>query len=66
MFRLQISKTVEVYIDDMVVKSDNSKEHVPNLIKVFKILTHHRLRLNASKSVFGVRSEKFLGYMITI
>ena len=43
MFRLQIGKTVEVYIDDKVVKSENSKEHVPNLIKVFKILTHHKL-----------------------
>ena len=43
MFRLQIGKIVEVYIEDKVVKSENSKEHVPNLIKVFKILTHHRL-----------------------
>ena len=48
MFRLQIGKTVEVYIDDKVVKSENSKEHVPNLIKVFKILTHHRLWLNVA------------------
>ena len=43
MFRLQIGKTVEVYIDDKVVKSENLKEHVPNLIKVSKILTHHGL-----------------------
>ena len=48
MFRLQIGKIVEVYIEDKVVKSENSKEHVPNLIKVFKILTHHRLWLNVA------------------
>ena len=56
---------VEVYIDDMVVKSKKSEEHVPNLVKIFEILRHHKLRLNASKCAFGVRSGKFLGYMIT-
>ena len=56
---------VEVYIDDMVVKSKKSEEHVPNLVKIFEILRQHKLRLNASKCAFGVRSGKFLGYMIT-
>ena len=56
---------VEVYIDDMVVKSKKSEEHVSNLVKIFEILRQHKLRLNASKCAFGVRSGKFLGYMIT-
>ena len=56
---------MEVYIDDMVVKSKKSEEHVPNLVKIFEILRQHKLRLNASKCAFGVRSGKFLGYMIT-
>ena len=56
---------MEVYIDDMVVKSKKSVEHVPNLVKIFEILRQHKLRLNASKCAFGVGSGKFLGYMIT-
>lgn len=43
MFRQQISKMVEMYIDDMVVKSKKSKEHVLDLVDVFEILRHHRL-----------------------
>ena len=56
---------MEVYIDDMVVKSKKSEEHVPNLVKIFEILRQHKLRLNASKCAFGVGLGKFLGYMIT-
>jgi len=56
---------MEVYIDNIVVKSKKSKEHMPDLIEVFEILRHHRLRVNATKCVFGVGSRKFLGYMIT-
>ena len=64
MFRQQIGKIVEVYTDDMVVKSKKSREHMPDLTEVFEILRHHRLRLNAAKSVFRVGFGKFLGYMI--
>ena len=55
---------VEMYIDDMVVKSKKSKEHVPDLVDVFEILRHHRLWLNVAKCAFGVGSGKVLGYMI--
>ena len=65
MFKDQIEETIEVYIDDMIVKSRKSEEHVPNLVEVFKILKQHKLCLNADKCVFGVGSGKFLGYMIT-
>ena len=61
----QIRETIEVYIDDMIVKSRKSEEHVPNLVEVFKILRQHKLCLNADKCVFGVGLGKFLGYMIT-
>ena len=54
-----------MYIDDIVVKSKKSKEHMQDLTEVFEILRHHRLRLNATKCVFRVRHRKFLGYMIT-
>ena len=61
----QIRETIEVYIDDMIVKSRKSEEHVPNLVEDFKILRQHKLCLNADKCVFGVGLGKFLGYMIT-
>ena len=56
---------MEVYIDDMVVKSKVVSEHLANLLNIFEILRRHKLRLNASKCSFGVGSGKFLGYMVT-
>ena len=65
MFELQLGKNFEVYIDDMVVKSKLEFEHVNDLGNIFEILRRHKWRLNASKCSFGVRSRKFLGYMVT-
>ena len=56
---------MEVYIDDMVVKSKVVPEHVGNLGNIFETLRKHKLRLNASNCSFGVGSGKFLGYMVT-
>ena len=64
MFRLQIWKTVEMYIDDMVIKSKVSGDHLLDLAKVSGILRRHKLRLNALKCVFGVDSGQFLGFLI--
>ena len=65
MFEPQLGKNVEVYIDDMVVKSKLVSEHVEDLTSIFEILREHKLRLNASKCSFGVGLGKFLGYMVT-
>ena len=65
MFEPQLGKNVEVYIDDMVVKSKLVSEHLADLTNIFEILRRHKLRLNASKCSFGVGSGKFLGYMVT-
>ena len=65
MFEPQLGKNIEVYIDDMVVKSKVVLEHVGDLRNIFEILRKHKLRLNASKCSFGVGSDKFLGYMVT-
>ena len=65
MFELQLGKNVEVYIDDMVVKSKLVSKHVTDLTSIFEILREHKLRLNASKCSFGVGLGKFLGYMVT-
>ena len=64
-FESQLGKNVEVYIDDMVVKSKLVSEHLANLSNIFEILRQHKLRLNVSKCSFGVGSGKFLKYMVT-
>ena len=65
MFESQLGKNIEVYINDMVVKSKVVSKHVGNLGNIFEILRKHELRLNASKYSFGVGSGKFIGYMVT-
>ena len=65
MFEPQLGKNIEVYIDDMVVKSKVATEHMGDLRNIFEILRKHKLHLNASKCSFGVGSSKFLGYMVT-
>ena len=65
MFEPQLGKSIEVYIDDIVVKSKMVSEHVRDLGNIFEILRKHKLRLNASKCSFSAGSSKFLGYMVT-
>ena len=65
MFEPQLGKNIEVYIDDMVVKSKVEFEHISDLRNIFEILRKHKLRLNAAKFSFGIGSGKFLGYMVT-
>ena len=65
MFEPQLGKNVEVYIDNMVVKSKLVSELDEDLINIFEILKEHKLCLNASKCSFGVGLRKFLGYMVT-
>ena len=65
MFGPQLGKNIEIYIDDMVVKSKVESDRVNDLGNIFDILRRYKLRLNASKYSFGVGSGKFLGYMVT-
>ena len=65
MFEPQLGKNIDIYIDDMVVKSKVESDHVNDLRNIFDILRRYKLRLNASKCSFGVGSRKFLGYMVT-
>ena len=59
MFEPQLGKNIEVYNDDMVVKSKVVAEHVGDLESVFEVLRKHKLCLNASKCSFGVGLGKF-------
>jgi hypothetical protein len=65
MFGHLIGQTVEVYIDDMLVKSLQKEYHIADLTRVFAILRDSRLRLNAFKYTFRVSSRKFLGHMVS-
>ena len=65
MFESLLGKNIEIYIDDMVVKSKMVSKYLGELRVIFEILRSYKLRLNASKCSFGVGSGKFLGYMVT-
>ncbi|KAI5339406.1 hypothetical protein L3X38_018678 [Prunus dulcis] len=60
-----IGNIIEVYVDDMLVKSRTAEEHLHNLSIMFGILKDYRMRLNPKKCSFGVYSEKFIGFMIS-
>ena len=65
LFHDMVHREVEVYIDDMVIKSREEESHVEILRKVFQRLQKFRLRLNPSKCIFGASSGKLLGFMIS-
>ncbi|RVW84025.1 Retrovirus-related Pol polyprotein from transposon 17.6 [Vitis vinifera] len=64
-FKPLIGHTVEVYIDDIVVKSKTREEHVLHLQEVFHLLRKYDMKLNHSKCAFGVSAGKFLGFMVS-
>ena len=64
MFQKQIDTTMEVYIDDMLVKSTTVELHIAHLSEAFQILRNYNMKLNPAKCAFGVSAEKFLGFII--
>lgn len=65
LFQNQIGKIKEVCIDDILVKSLKASNHVANLNKAFSILGHNGMSLNPVKCAFGVRGQKFIGFLVT-
>ena len=65
MFAQKIGKTMEVYVDDMLVKSTKASHHVNHLGEMFGILRKYHMKLNPQKCAFGVGSGKFLGFMVS-
>jgi hypothetical protein len=61
----QIGRNVEAYIDDVVVKSKNHGDLLDNYKETFNNLRKYKMMLNPKKCVFGVSSEKLLGYMVS-
>ena len=64
-FRPLLGKTMEVYIDDMLVKSKERSGHASHLEETFELLRKHCMKLNPLKCAFGVSAGKFLGFMVT-
>ena len=65
MFRPRIGWNVEVYVDDMLVKSLDEKKHLDDLQETFDTLRRYNMKLNPSKCAFGVSLGKFLGFMVS-
>ncbi|KAL0716176.1 hypothetical protein Bca4012_065498 [Brassica carinata] len=65
MFADQIGLTMEVYIDDMLVKSLKVEDHISHLQQAFSTLRKYSMKLNPAKCMFGVSSGKFLGCIMT-
>ena len=64
MFQKQIGTSMEVYIDDMLVKSVKAGIHVNHLAEAFQVLKDYKMKLNLTKCAFGVSVGKFLGFIV--
>ena len=65
LFHDMIHHEIEVYIDDMIARSQTEDGHLDHLHKLFERLRKYKLRLNPNKCTFGVRSSKLLGFVIS-
>lgn len=64
-FKEKIKETMEVYVDDMVVKSKEKKDNLTHPQKAFDLLQKYKMKLNPEKRILGLASNRFLGYIIT-
>ncbi|XP_077228536.1 uncharacterized protein LOC143861501 [Tasmannia lanceolata] len=64
-FKEQIGRNMELYVDDMLVKSKESSGHISDLEETFQVLRKHNMKLNPSKCTFCVAAGKFLGFMVS-
>ena len=56
---------MEVYIDDMLVKSKERPDHAEHSLEAFELLWAYDMKLNPSKCTLGVIVGQFLGFMVT-
>ena len=64
MFKDLIGRSIEVYVEDLLVKSKMVGDHAEHLKQMFNILRKYQMKLNLLKCAFGVRLGKFLGFMV--
>jgi len=59
-----IGTLVEIYIDDVVVKSGDFIKHIADLRKILEYMRKHGLKMNPNKCAFSVSVGQFLGFMV--
>ena len=64
-FTHQIGRNIQVYVDDLLVKSLHENDHLDDLQETIDTLQSYNMKLNPSKCMFGVTVEKFLGFMVS-
>ena len=64
LFQDMMHKEIEVYVDDMIAKSQGEDDHVVNLKKLFERLRKFQLKPNPAKCIFGATSRKLLGFVV--
>ena len=62
-FSKQIGRNMEVYVDNMLVKSREELVHLDDLKEMFTTFKQYQMKLNPAKCIFGVALGKFLGFM---
>jgi len=65
MFTHQIGRNIQVYVDNMLVKSQQEDDHLEDLKETFDTLRSYNIKLNPKKCAFGVMAGKFLGFMVS-
>jgi hypothetical protein len=63
-FHEYIDTLVEIYIDDVVVKSGDIRKYLADLRKILECTRKHGLKMNHNKCAFGVSAGQFLGFMV--
>ncbi|GJY87956.1 reverse transcriptase domain-containing protein, partial [Tanacetum coccineum] len=63
-FHKQIGRNLEVYVDDLVIKSRTEDEIIKDIEETFKTLREINMKLNLKKCTFGVEEGMFLGYKV--
>ena len=64
-FEPLLGKSMEAYIDNMLVKSKSRENHFTHLQEVFQLMRLHHLRLNPDKCAFRVESGNFLKFLVS-
>ncbi|KAM2608788.1 hypothetical protein TB1_037079 [Malus domestica] len=60
MFKIRV--TMEVYVDNIMVKGKQRSDHIGNLAETFDIFRRYKMKLNPAKCTFGVSSGRLLGW----
>ncbi|GJS59383.1 reverse transcriptase domain-containing protein [Tanacetum coccineum] len=64
-FQKQIGRNLEVYVDDLVIKSRTEEEIIRDITETFKTLRQINMKLNPKKCTFGMQEGMFLGYKVS-